>query len=93
MARMAEEIRRLFPRCPAYRAEAIAGHTGLRGSGRVGRSAAGRAVDEDAMTRAVIASIRHEDTEYDRLLMAGVPRSEARERIRTDIDRVLAAWR
>ncbi|MEV4465198.1 DUF2293 domain-containing protein [Micromonospora echinofusca] len=93
MARMAEEILRLFPRCPAYRAEAIAGHTGLRGSGRVGRSAAGRAVDGDAMTRAVIASIRHEDTEYDRLLMAGVPRNEARERIRTDIDRVLAAWR
>ncbi|WP_121161121.1 DUF2293 domain-containing protein [Micromonospora pisi] len=93
MARMAEEILRLFPGCPAPRAEAIAGHTGLRGSGRVGRSAAGRAVDQDAMTRAVIASIRHEDTGYDHLLMAGVPRAEARERIRTDIDRVLAAWR
>ncbi|GIJ78738.1 hypothetical protein SAMN05443287_1162 [Micromonospora phaseoli] len=93
MARMAEQIRRLFPGCPASRAEAIAGHTGLRGSGRVGRSAAGRAVDDDAMTRAVIASVRHEDTEYDRLLMAGVSRIEARERIRSDIDRVLAAWR
>lgn len=93
MARMAEEILRLFPGCPARRAEAIAGHTGLRGSGRVGRSAAGRAVDEDAMTRAVIASIRHEDTEYDQMLMTGVPRTEARERIRADIDRVLVVWR
>jgi hypothetical protein len=56
-------ILRLFPGCPVRRAEAIAEHTGLRGSGRVGRSAAGRLVDRDAMTRAVIASIRHEDTE------------------------------
>ncbi|MFC6019903.1 DUF2293 domain-containing protein [Plantactinospora solaniradicis] len=93
MARMTAEILRIFPGCPASRAEAIAGHTGLRGSGRVGRSAAGRAVDQDAMTRAVIASIRHEDTEYDQLLMAGVSRADARERIRTDIDRVLTAWR
>lgn len=93
MAQMAEEILRLFPGCPRPRAEAIAAHTGLRGSGRVGRSAAGRAVQQDAMTRAVIASIRHEDTEYDGLLMSGVARAEARERIRADIDRVLDAWR
>ncbi|MET0234923.1 MAG: DUF2293 domain-containing protein [Kibdelosporangium sp.] len=93
MARMAELIGKLFPHCPADRATAIARHTGLRGSGRVGRSAAGRALDEEALTRAVIASIRHEDTEYDELLMSGVERDEARTRIRTDIDSVLARWR
>src|ERR1044072_7647501 len=38
----AREIRRLFPGCPADRAVEIAAHTSLRGSGRVGRSAAGR---------------------------------------------------
>ncbi|WP_373871493.1 DUF2293 domain-containing protein [Actinoplanes utahensis] len=48
-------------------------HTGERGSGRVGRSAAGRALDPDAVTRAVVASVRHEDTGYDEMLMSGVP--------------------
>jgi hypothetical protein len=90
--RMAAEIARLFPRCPPERAEAIARHTALRGSGRVGRSAAGRALDEQAITLAVVASVRHQDTDYDSLLMSGVPRDIARDRIRPDIDRVLANW-
>ncbi len=91
-AHLAAEIVRLFPGCPAGRAEAIARHTSLRGSGRVGRSAAGRALDEKAITLAVVASVRHEDTDYDALLMAGVPREDARERIKAAIDRVLGAW-
>jgi hypothetical protein len=91
-ARMVEEITRLFPGCPAQRAEAIAGHTSLRGSGRVGRSAAGRSLDDKAMTLAVVASVRHADTDYDSLLMSGVPRDVARERIKATIDRVLRAW-
>ncbi len=77
---------------PPGRAEAIARHTALRGSGRVGRSASGRALDEQALTLAVVASVRHEDTTYDSLLMSGVPRAEARERIRPAIDRTLASW-
>jgi hypothetical protein len=89
---MASEIGRLFPRCPAGRAEAIARHTSLRGSGRVGRSAAGRSLDEEAITLAVVASVRHEDTEYDSLLMSGVSRQDARDRIRSAVDRILAAW-
>jgi hypothetical protein len=91
-ASMASEIGRLFPRCPAGRAEAIARHTSLRGSGRVGRSAAGRSLDEEAITLAVVASVRHEDTEYDSLLMSGVSREDARDRIRSAVDRILAAW-
>jgi hypothetical protein len=91
-ARLAEAVARLFPGCPAGRAEAIARHAAVRGSGRVGRSAAGRALDEQAVTLAVVASVRHEDTGYDELLMAGVPREEARARVRPDIDRMLAAW-
>jgi hypothetical protein len=93
VARMTQEIVRLFPGCPGDRAEAIAAHTGVRGSGRVGRTAAGRALDDEAITRAVIASIRHEDTPYDEVLMSGLPRADARERVRGDIDRVLGAWR
>jgi hypothetical protein len=91
-ARLVAEIGRLFPRCPAGRAEAIAQHTSLRGSGRVGRSAAGRSLDEKAITLAVVASVRHEDTDYDALLMSGVPRDAARMRIKPVIEQVLAAW-
>jgi hypothetical protein len=91
-ARLAEAVVQLFPGCPAGRAEAIARHAGLRGSGRVAHSAAGRALDEQAVTLAVVASVRHQDTAYDDLLMAGVPRGEARARVRPDIDRILAAW-
>jgi hypothetical protein len=91
--KLAQQIRRLFPGCPTRRALAIAQHTGLRGSGRVGRSAAGRALDEDAIVLAVVASVRHQDTSYDKLLMKGVPREVARERVRPDIEEVLAAWR
>lgn len=93
VARMAALIATLFPRCPAARAQAIAEHTALRGSGRVGRSAAGRDLDPQAITAAVVASIRHEDTGYDTLLMSGVARQDARERIRADVDAVLSAWR
>jgi hypothetical protein len=91
--RLAAEIRRLFPGCPPDRGAAIARHTSLRGSGRVGRSAAAHALDTDAITLAVIASIRHQDTGYDALLMGGMGRNEARDRVRGKIDGVLAGWR
>ncbi|MFC7380725.1 DUF2293 domain-containing protein [Sphaerisporangium rhizosphaerae] len=92
-ARMTEEIRRLFPGCPAERASAIAGHAAVRGSGRVGRTAAARVLDENAITLAVVASVRHLDTDYDELLMSGVPRMTARERIRSRVDQILTTWR
>lgn len=91
--RMATEIARLFPGCPAERTREIAEHAGQRGSGRVGRSAAARALDENAITLAVVASIRHLDTDYDQLLMSGVPRKEARDRIRDKIAAKLAEFR
>jgi hypothetical protein len=91
-AGLTKEIRRLFPGCPAERAEAIAQHTSLRGSGRVGRSAAGRSLDDRAVTLAVAASVRHEDTDYDLLLMSGISRDDARDRTRPAVDRVLGAW-
>jgi hypothetical protein len=91
--RFAVEVKTLFPGCPTERAEVIARRASARGSGRVGRSAAGRNLQADAVELAVIASIRHEDTGYDGLLMAGVDRGEARERVREDIDRALERWR
>ncbi|GAA3490097.1 DUF2293 domain-containing protein [Streptomyces cremeus] len=83
----------LFPGCPPGRAHAVAAHTSQRGSGRVGRSAAGRALDEAAVTAAVRASVRHVDTPYDALLMAGIPRHEARARVSAAAEEVLTGWR
>jgi hypothetical protein len=89
----AAEIRRLFPGCPTERAQDIAAHASVRGSGRVGRSAAGRALSEQAVVSAVVASVRHLDTPYDQLLMSGVPRHEARRRIAVAVQAVLGGWR
>ncbi|WP_078851981.1 DUF2293 domain-containing protein [Streptomyces sp. NRRL B-3229] len=89
----AAEIRRLFPGCPDERAAAIASHASARGSGRVGRSAAGRALSEGAVVSAVVASVRHVDTPYDTLLMSGVARHEARRRIAGGVEAVLRVWR
>lgn len=91
--RMAAKIASLFPGCPSERAHEIACHAAARGSGRVGRSAGGRQLEEWALELAVTASVRHRDTAYDKLLMAGVERSEARDRVGDDVARVIAAWR
>jgi hypothetical protein len=92
-SRFAAAIAGLFPACPAARAQAIAEHAALRGSGRVGRSAAGRALDPVAVTAAVVASVRHTDTAYDDLLIRGTPRLEARALVRPKIERMLDGWR
>lgn len=90
---MARGVARLFPGCPAERAAAIARHTGTRGSGRVGRTAAGRALDPEAIELAVAASVRHLDTPYDELLMSGLSRAQARERVLPEVELVLDRWR
>ena len=92
-ARMAAEIVRVFPGCPPERAQSIARHASVRGSGRVGRSAAGRALDPGALQLAVAAAVRHEDTRYDELLMSGIARETARSEVRTEVAHVLEVWR
>jgi len=88
-----QAITELFPGCPPERAEAIARHAGARHSGRVGRSAAGRALDPEAVTLAVVASVRHVDTPYDRVLMSGVPRAEARRQVSDEVKAVVDSWK
>lgn len=90
---MTTAIRRLYPGCPEDRAVEIASHAAERGSGRVGRSAAGRELGAEALDLAVRASARHRDTDYDRLLMAGADRSIARERVADRLETVLERWR
>ncbi|HTW81377.1 MAG TPA: DUF2293 domain-containing protein [Terracidiphilus sp.] len=93
VTRMAKQIGALFPGCPAHELAAIAEHTAARGSGRVGRTEAGRNLEEHALTAAVVAAVRHNHTEYDKLLERGVDRATARETVRDKIDEILAAWR
>lgn len=90
---LAAAIRAHYPGCPPERARAIAEHTAARGSGRVGRSAAARDLDPTAIDLAVTASVRHRETDYDALLMAGTGRSAARAAVRDEVTRVLDAWR
>lgn len=90
--RMAERIRELYPGCSEREAHAIARHTALRGSGRVGRSSAGRALDEQALRLAVIASVRHNHTDYDMLMMQGVDRASARQEVFEQINYLLSDW-
>ncbi len=89
---LALAILQAYPGCPAKKAREIAEHTGRRSSGRVGRSAAGRALDPTAVKLAVVAHIRHAETNYDELLCRGVERLEARTLIGERIDQVLAQW-
>jgi hypothetical protein len=91
-ATFAAAVVEYFPGCPAERAAVIAAHSTLRGSGRVARSAAGRALEPQAVRLAVAASVRHLDTRYDELLMSGIDRAEARALVRRDVDRILTAW-
>lgn len=93
LAAFAQEIRRLFPGCSREPAESIARRATVRGGGRVGRTAAGRALDPDAVILAVTAAVRHGETDYDQLLMSGLSRTEARDRVRSEVQRILDAWR
>lgn len=91
--RFAQRVRELFPRCPAGVEVAIADHACRKYSGRVGRSSAAKALDEQAVLLAVVAHLRHAQTGYDALLAAGVERHEARRAVRDRVDAVLAEWR
>jgi hypothetical protein len=89
---MTGRILALFPRCTPREARAIAAHTATRGSGRVGRSEAGRNLAERALVLAVAAAVRHKHTNYDALLAGGLDRAAARQRVGEQVREILAAW-
>ena len=89
----AAAIREQFPGCPVDRAGAIALHAAARSSGRTGRSAAARSLDPEAVRLAVVASVRHVDTDYDALLMLGVDRKSARAQVQSRVEDIVKAWR
>jgi len=92
VARFGERVRQLFPRCPPNREKVIAEHACLKYSSRVGRSAAAKQLDAEAVRLAVIAHIRHTETPYDTLLAQGFERREARAQVVGQVEQVLAAW-
>lgn len=89
----ARKIRELFPSMPANRETLIAEHACEKYSGRVGRTAAAKEFDEAMITRAVIAHIRHTETEYDNQFGKGKRKREIREEIRPEIMQMLRRWK
>jgi hypothetical protein len=88
----AVRVRELFPGCPPAREWAIAEHACLKYSGRVGRSASAKALDDQAVRLAVVAHVRHRETAYDQLLSQGHERSEARAAVADAVGQVLTRW-
>ncbi|MFZ5880027.1 MAG: DUF2293 domain-containing protein [Chloroflexota bacterium] len=88
----AKRVRELFPNCPAGREQVIAEHACQKYSGRVGRSASAKTLDEKSVRLAVVAHIRHAETRYDELLAQGLERSLARGMVESAIKQALADW-
>jgi len=88
----AAEVRRRYPACPVGRERTIAKHACRKYSARVGRTAAAKALDPDAIDLAVRAHIRHAETQYDQLLARGDDRHEARRSIAALVDQVAKRW-
>ena len=88
----AVRIRELYPHCPPKREKLIAEHACRKYSGRVGRSAGAKALDGEAVRLAVIAHIRHAETNYDELLSRMCERSEARMLVRDAVAEILDKW-
>ena len=88
----ARRVREVFAHCPSGVEHAIAEHACLKYSGRVGRSAAAKDLDERAVRLAVTAHVRHVETPYDAALAAGRDRHEARAAVAGQVQAVLAMW-
>ena len=90
--KFADRIRELYPGCPKGRERVIAEHACLKYSGRVGRSAAAKEFSAEAVRLAVVAHIRHAETDYDFYLANGYDRFDAREMIENQVLEVLSKW-
>ncbi len=89
----AAQVRTHFPHCPPGREIEIAEHACQKYSGRIGRTAGAKSLDGEAVRLAVIAHIRHRETNYDALLARGVMRSDARREVAGRVDAVLLLWK
>lgn len=92
LKRFAEEIRKIYPRCSVKAEIRIAEHACLKHSGRVGRSAQAKKLNQKMIRLAVAAHIRHEYTSYDTLLIKGFERWEARDKVEEETRQILFQW-
>ncbi len=86
------ELKKLYPRCPKKTTIKIAEHACVKHSGRVGRSSFAKQFDPAALKLAATAYVRHNETDYDTLLMKGNERWEARRMVNHQIDKILESW-
>jgi hypothetical protein len=93
VAQFATHIRQRFPNAPAGIETAIAEHACQKHSRRIGRTAAAKDFDPEAIDLAVRAHIRHHHTRYDELLSRGSDRDFARASVRGEVESVLGEWR
>ena len=91
--RFAARVREIYAQCPAGREQPIAEHACRKYSGRVGRSAAAKDLEEQAIDLAVLAHIRHTETDYDELLSSGMDRAQARALVRSDVASIAQQWK
>jgi hypothetical protein len=89
----AGEAHRQFPGCTVAEAREIAQHACRKHSGRVGRTAGAKALNQEMVELAVRAHVRHVHTRYDQLLNRGWQRDEARREVGEKVDEILDRWR
>lgn len=85
-------IREHYPHCPPGQEIAIAQHACSKYSGRVGRAAFAKQLKPKAVELAVLAHIRHTETEYDALLLQGWNRRQAREQLWDKVREISLLW-
>ncbi len=93
VAEFARQLRERYPRCPDGEEQIIAARACQKYSGRIGRTAAAKTFDPEAIELAVVAHVRHGHTEYDSLLLGGWDRRAAREEVWPTVEATLAQWR
>ena len=89
----ADRVDELFPGSPPGTGQKVAEHACVRSSGRVGRSASAKELEEEAVELAVRAHVRHAHTPYDRLLAKGLDRLDCRRAVAGEVEDILTRWR
>ncbi len=88
----AEKIRDFYPGCPKSREQKIAEFACRKNSGRIGRTSAAKEFSKEAVKLAVVAHIRHTETDYDVLMSKGFDRRDARLQVQEKVADVLFMW-
>ncbi len=91
-AKFRSAVLHLYPGCPRAEAADIASHACEKHSGRVGRTANAKALEDEAVRLAVIAHVRHLHTNYDTVIGASHDKRKSRSIVRGTIQEILDAW-